>query len=76
MKRSELIEKLADLLETSFDGDNGSWYEDAEKALNMLEKEGMLPPGRKGEQWGNIYWVDCYWDENNPNKLEYEDEEK
>lgn len=46
MKRSEVIEQLADLLtEQRKDLDNGSDYQDAKAILDFLEQElGMKPP--------------------------------
>ena len=45
MKRSAVIEKMAEILENNFDGDNGCWESDAEKVLDYLENVvGMRPP--------------------------------
>lgn len=44
MKRIDMICLIADALEKNFDGDNGSWLHDAEKALEAIEDAGMLPP--------------------------------
>ncbi len=46
MKRSQVLEKLADMLEKQRrDLNNGSDYQDAEQILDYLEREvKMLPP--------------------------------
>jgi len=44
MKRSEVVDKMAEIMEDHFDGDNGSWWEDADAVLKYLEGIGMLPP--------------------------------
>jgi hypothetical protein len=44
MKRSKVIEKLAEVLEFNFDFDNGSWDRDAQAILEYLESIGMKPP--------------------------------
>lgn len=56
MKRSEVLEKLADLLEfLRQDLDNGSDYQDAETVLSLLEDLHMLPP--------NVCYVDGKWND-------------
>ena len=44
MKRSEMVELIAQVMEESFDADNGSWEQDAEKVLDAIERVGMIPP--------------------------------
>lgn len=44
MKRSEMIDLMAETMEEWFDGDNGSWQGNAEKVLDMMEEKGILPP--------------------------------
>lgn len=48
MKRSQMVEFMAEVMEKHFDGNNGSWYEDAEKVLDMMEEKGISPP-----EWDN-----------------------
>lgn len=44
MKRSEVLEKMAAIMEDKFDGDSGYWYDDANAVLTYLEEIGMCPP--------------------------------
>lgn len=64
MKRSEMLEKLENLLQTIPVSDNGSYYQDAETILDFLEKEGMFPPGLEYDGFGqdNITRLRCGWD--------------
>jgi pentatricopeptide repeat protein len=47
MKRSKMIEMIAEVMEKTFDSDNGCWEADAEKVLDMMEEHGIVPPLRK-----------------------------
>jgi hypothetical protein len=50
MKKSEMIELLADLLaEQRKDLNNGSDSQDAENILSLLENAGMEPPYNNGD---------------------------
>lgn len=49
MKRSEVIEKMAEIMEENFDGNNGSWTADAQKVLDYLEAIGIVKEWQEDE---------------------------
>jgi hypothetical protein len=62
MKRSEMVELMAEVMEKNFEVNNGSWYAYAEKVLVAMEKVGMKPPrnGHNYDQYGAGDDYVCY----------------
>lgn len=39
-----MVELMSRAMEENFDGDNGSWEQDADKLLALMEEKGIRPP--------------------------------
>lgn len=64
MKRREMVALMAHIMEKHFDGNNGSWEEDADYVLYAMEDAGILPPEWENyspDQVSRTFSVDRDW---------------